>query len=134
VFRFALSWFLGLIGAVLGGVVGYFAFVWILKQGFYAGVLPGAMIGIGCGMLARHPSLLRGVLCGLAGLAFGFWCEWKTAPFKKDESLDFFLRHIPDLSPVAIIMIALGGLVSYWSGKVPMRGSPPSRDASAERR
>ncbi|NJN05747.1 MAG: hypothetical protein HC814_04360 [Rhodobacteraceae bacterium] len=35
----------GLIGAVLGGVVGWFAFFWIANQGFYMLALPGGLLG-----------------------------------------------------------------------------------------
>ena len=35
---------LALCGAVAGGVVGYFAFFWVLEQGFYALALPGALL------------------------------------------------------------------------------------------
>ena len=34
-------------GAVGGGLVGYFRFLWIARQGFYALVLPGGLLGVG---------------------------------------------------------------------------------------
>ena len=54
---------LGLIGAVVGGVLGYYTFQWIFYHGFYGMMIPGAFVGLGCGLLAQHPSHSpRGVL------------------------------------------------------------------------
>lgn len=111
------NWLLGLIGAIGGGVVGYLAFGWISDQGFYAGALPGALIGIGCGLLVRNESVVRGVLCGVAGVAWGFFCEWSQFPFAKDESLGFFLGHLHKLSSITLLLIGLGGFLSYWFGR-----------------
>jgi hypothetical protein len=36
----------GLAGAVAGGAIGYFTFIWIARQGFYALMLPGALAGV----------------------------------------------------------------------------------------
>src|SRR4051812_700313 len=108
---------LGLAGAIGGGVVGYFAFVWILSQTFYAGALPGAMVGIGCGLLARDGSRVRGILCGLAGLALGIYSDWRFFPFKVDHSLGYYLSHLHDVEPITLILIGLGGFLSYWFGR-----------------
>ena len=35
----------GLVGAAIGGAVGYYAFGWILGYGLYAMILPGAALG-----------------------------------------------------------------------------------------
>ncbi len=72
---------LGLIGAAAGGVFGYVLFMWISRQGFYALIVPGGMLGLGCGLLARHPSMARGIVCGVAGLGLGLYTEWKFRPF-----------------------------------------------------
>ena len=78
---------LSLIGAVLGGFLGDIAFGWILEQGFYALALPGAGIGIGCSLLSRGPSLVRGILCGPGG------CQTITA---SDEELRAAYDHFYD--------------------------------------
>ena len=44
----------GLIGAAVGGAVGYFAFGWLVSQGFYAVALPGVLLGIGLGLQREH--------------------------------------------------------------------------------
>ena len=68
--------FLSLVGAALGGILGHYAFGWILRQGFYAPMLPGACLGLGCGLLSRGKSITRGVLCLLAALALGLYTRW----------------------------------------------------------
>jgi hypothetical protein len=112
-----VSTILGLVGGVVGGVVGYFAFFWITRQGFYGLMIPGALLGLGCGLLARHPSWGRGVACGLAALALGLYTEWKFAPFIADKSFGYLLAHIPQLKPITLVMIGVGALIAFWMGK-----------------
>ena len=108
---------LGLVGALIGGLSGYCLFFWIARQGFYALILPGTCLGLGCGTLCRRPSQLGGILCGVSGLALGIWTEWQFAPFVKDESFSFFIAHLHELKPITLLMIALGGLFAYWFGR-----------------
>lgn len=117
---------LGLIGAVGGGVVGYFAFVWIWRQGFYAGALPGAMVGIGCGLLAQGGSRVRGILCGLAGLGLGIYSDWcQSPPFKADPGLGYYVVHLYQVELVTLILIGLGGFLSYWFGRGQLQSYEP---------
>jgi len=37
----------GILGVGAGGVLGYFAFFWIARQGLYAPMLPGGLVGLG---------------------------------------------------------------------------------------
>jgi hypothetical protein len=115
--RRILDAILGLVGAAIGGAVGYFAFFWILRYGFYAGVLPGALVGLGGGLLSRERSWLRGAILGLAGLALGLYAEWKFAPFVADESFTFMLTHILEKSPVKLFMLGLGAFFAFWWGR-----------------
>ncbi len=124
-----VSTILGLIGGVVGGVVGYFAFFWIARQGFYGLMIPGALIGLGCGLLARHHSLARGVVCGLAAVALGLYTEWKFAPFRADQSFGYLLAHIPELKPITLIMIVVGGLLAFWLGKDASFAGPGAKPA-----
>src|SRR5438128_12660546 len=104
----------GLIGAVLGGALGYFAFLWIARQGFYALALPGALMGLCCLLLAKRRSIGLAVTCGALALVMGLFCEWRIAPFIKDSSLGFFLTHLHQLRPITYIMIAPGGVLGFW--------------------
>jgi hypothetical protein len=100
-------------GAALGGVVGYFAFFWIARQGFYGLILPGALLGIGA-CLAPSRSIAPCVLCGVAALALELFSEWKFAPFIKDAGLSYFLAHVHQLRPVTLILICLGAFSGFW--------------------
>jgi hypothetical protein len=112
-----LSTTLGVVGGIVGGVFGYVLFFWIVKQGFYALVLPGASVGLGCGLLARHRSVIRGVACALAALALGLYTEWKFAPFVVDNRFGYMALHFYDLRPITLIMIGLGAALAYYLGR-----------------
>ena len=104
---------LGVLGAAAGGVIGHFAFLWIARQGFYALILPAGALGLGAGLGARCRSNPFAIGCGVAGLALGLFTEWRFAPFVADGSLSHFITHIHELKPLTLIMIAIGGFISY---------------------
>jgi hypothetical protein len=106
-----------LLGAALGGAAGYALFVIALRFGFYAIVLPGALLGIGAG-LARNRSVLMALLCGLLALGLGLFTEWKYSPFVKDDRIEYFVTHIHKLNPIDLGLIGLGGFIGFW---VPFR-------------
>lgn len=106
----------GLLGAAVGGTVGYFAFDWMYSQGFYAMILPGAALGIGFGAFARERSTVHGVVSAILGVGLGFFVEWCFFPFRKDGSLTYFITHVHELRSVSLMMIALGGVFAYWFG------------------
>jgi hypothetical protein len=103
-----------LLGAVMGGVVGYFAFIWIAKQGFYGLILPGGLLGFGASLRWNRSTPLC-VLCGILALALGFFSEWRFAPFIADASLGYFASHIHQLRPITLIMIAAGAFIGFWA-------------------
>jgi hypothetical protein len=107
---------LSLAGAVLGGVLGYAGFIWAAQYGFYAMVLPGALLGLGSGWLGGDRCPVRGVVCGALALGLGLFCEWRAHPFIKDPGFAYFLAHIPNLQPVTLLMIVLGAAFGGWFG------------------
>jgi hypothetical protein len=104
---------LSLAGAVAGGALGYFAFFWLVSQGYYGLVLPGGLLGMGAGMV-RNKSVVVAILCGLMATALGVYTEWRYFPFKEDPSLKFFLTHLNDLKPLTLVMMGLGGFIGFW--------------------
>jgi hypothetical protein len=114
--------FLVFCGAVAGGIVGYFAFFWIADQGLYALALPGALLGLGAGVV-RNRSLLVAIVCGLAATALGLLAEWRFAPFIANDGLGYFLAHVHQLKPITLIMVIVGGLLGFW---MPYRRTPVS--------
>jgi hypothetical protein len=114
--RYLISNLLGLVGAIAGGVLGFYTFQWLLGQGFYGLIIPGAFLGLGCSLVARHPSRARGIVCAIAALALGLYTEWRFFPFAADESLSYFLKNLSNLKPVTILMIAVAAFVAFWLG------------------
>src|SRR4051794_25822851 len=105
-----ISHLLGIVGAVIGGALGLYLFLWITRSGFYGLMIPGALLGVGCSLLAQHASLGRGIACGIAAVLLGLYAEWRFAPFVADGSFGYLLTHFMELKPITLIMIALGGL------------------------
>ena len=112
--------FLSLVGAALGGILGHYAFGWILRQGLYAPMLPGACLGLGCGLLSRGKSITRGVLCLLAALALGLYTRWTHDA--NDKSFSYFVSHFYELTPITQLMIGLGALLASWFGYTQLLG------------
>ncbi len=104
----------GVTGGLVGGALGYLAFIWIARQGFYALMLPGALAGFGASLFVSDRSVRRGVVCGVFALGLGLFAEWRFAPFIKDPSFGYFLVHIGQLRPITLLMIAAGGGFGYW--------------------
>ena len=104
----------GLLGAVAGGVLGYFVFFWALRQGYYALMLPGGLIGLGSGLLVKDRSVPRGVICGVFAAGLGLFIEWRHAPFSADQSLGYFLTHLQRLQGLTLLMLAAGTAFAAW--------------------
>jgi len=99
------------------GAIGFFAFKWLLTQGYYGLALPAILLAIGFSMGSRRSMVLGDVFCAIAGLAIMIFSEWYTSPLVKDMSLRFFLRNLAELQPVTLIFIAVGTAVAFWFGK-----------------
>src|SRR5262249_21006559 len=93
------STLIAIAGAAVGGILGYFAFSWILSKGFYGMILPGGLLGIGAG-LGKTRSKWLALAFGAAAICLGLYTEWRFFPLKKDGSLGYFLAHLTELSPV----------------------------------
>ena len=115
--RHLISNLLGLVGAVVGGALGFFIFSWLWNRGFYGLMIPGALLGLGCSLLARHFSMARGVLCGVAALGLALFTEWWFQPFDADHSLSYFLTHVKDLTGTTLLMTGIGAIIAFWVGK-----------------
>jgi hypothetical protein len=104
---------LGVLAAVAGGVLGYFAFFWLTQQRLYALVIPPALVGLAGGFGYRGRSQPFAIGCGLAGLALALVIEWKFAPFIKDGSFPYFLTHLHERKPFTLLSLVLGPIIGY---------------------
>ena len=109
----------GLVGACVGGLVGYYLFAWITRQGFFALVVPGAVAGLACGFCSVDHSKVRGVLCALIALAAGVLSYWNffSPPFDTDGSLLDLIKNGHRLPPITLIMLVLGTFLGFWWGR-----------------
>ncbi len=116
--RAILSPVLSLLGAVGGAILGVLLFGWILQQGFYALAIPGAALGLGCLLASPDRSQIRGVMCGVVAVVLGYFVEWRYRPFlEPNEGLAYFAAHLPQLSVLTHVMIAVGAIVAFWWGR-----------------
>lgn len=106
----------GYLGAIAGAVIGYFAFNLLLQQGFYALALPGAAVGLTCGILSRIRSVHLAIVCGVLSLGLCLFLEWQNRPFVADDSLGYFLRNLGQLTGTTKLLLAVGTLFGAWFG------------------
>lgn len=111
------SHLLGLVGGVMGAAAGYALFQWLVRQNLYGLMIPGAMLGLGCSLLAQHRSLPRGVVCAVAAIILGLYTEWRFSPFRADDGFRYLVVHCFELKPITQIMIGVGALIAFWLGK-----------------
>lgn len=112
-----VSYLLALLGATIGAVAGYYLFFWVTKQGLYPMVIPGALMGLGCGALSGTKSNITGGICALAAVMVGLFIEWRFAPFVNDRSFGYLLTHVHQLRPATLLMIGAGALFAFWFGR-----------------
>lgn len=117
--------FLVLLGAVLGGGLGYIVFFAFAARGLYGLALPGGLLGLGAGIFKTRSRAIP-VVCGLMALALGLFTQWRFARFATDASLGYFVLHVHQLSPLTLIMIAAGTLIGFY---VPFRRGQATRKA-----
>jgi hypothetical protein len=118
---------LGLSGAVLGAVAGYYVCYWFLTQGFYAIALPGVFIGLGSRIFLRKNDLRVNIFCAVFALAAGLFVEWKFFPFIKDSSLFYYVTHLQLLKPVTWILIGIGTVLAYHFSRIPSQPAANAR-------
>ena len=111
------NYLFGLVGGVAGGVLGYLLFWWLMRQQMYAMVLPGSLVGLGCGFLLGGRSRMMGFLCAVGAITLAILCQWHFLPFAQDNSLQFLLVNFHKLPPVQLLMIAVGVVIAYWFGQ-----------------
>ncbi|MFT5468228.1 MAG: hypothetical protein ACI8UO_003337 [Verrucomicrobiales bacterium] len=104
-----------LIATAIGGAIGHHAFILILREGFYALILPGLGVGLGASF-ARNPSKILALVLGLEALVLGLFSEWiRLREFTNfDADFFYFVMNSQNLKGFIWLMIAVGGIVAWW--------------------
>ncbi len=104
----------GLVGAGLGGAAGYFLFGWLLKRGYYAPMLPGALLGLGCGIFVQRRNMPLAIVCGVVALGLGVFTRWKHDAGPAGNDFGLFITQLNRLPTVTLLLLALGGVCGFW--------------------
>lgn len=104
-------------GTVGGAAAGAMLFGFLLRYGIYAMVMPGVLVGLGCGSLAGGRATGLGVSAAVIAFAVSLGLEWHFFPFSKDDSLPYFVRHLSDLTARTWITVTIGTLAAFWFGR-----------------
>jgi hypothetical protein len=114
--RHLVSTLISIVGAVIGGALGYWLFFWFARHGFYALIIPGALLGFGCGLFAQHRSTVRGIVSGVAAFLLTVYTDFGFEG-QDGESLRYFVTRYHELGPVTLLMTVVGTLLGFWMGK-----------------
>lgn len=108
----AQTWIFAIVGALVGGVAGFFLFRWLLVGfGLYAAAIPGAFVGLGAGYLQTRRNAAVGIFAGIAALMAGIYSDY----FVTIGAADIF-EYLTGQGPATWLMIALGTYVGYSYG------------------
>ena len=111
-----LNLVMGISGAIVGALLGYYVFFILNSFNIYALALPGALIGLGCGASSRIHSIGLGIFCAIFALVLGLYAEWQRAPMLADSSFLYLVTHAHELTRLTQIMLALGCVFGGWFG------------------
>jgi predicted transporter len=106
----------GIAGGAVGGVLGYFVFDWALTQGYYALVLPGSLVGIGCGLASRRKLLAMGVLSAIGAFAVGALADWNSLANPSPTVLEHLGTLLQPNRRMPAILIFAGVAISFYFG------------------
>ena len=114
---------LGILGAVLGAVVGFFLFQFLIRRGLYFIVLPGALVGFGCGLAARNRSFVLAFIAFAIAIPATIFCECKSDAYLCDSGNtlmgvgEYISRMIELRGWKLPVFIGLNGLIAFWLGR-----------------
>ena len=110
------KWARGLSGILVGCLLGYVIFFWLVRRGYFFIALPGAFVGISCAMALRLRSPTWGAISAIAAVNLSILIEWRFAPFQVDGSYAFFLAHVHELDWRTIGGILISGAIAFVLG------------------
>ena len=99
-------------GAMLGAAAGAFVAKLASQSGFYAIIAVGILAGFGSLLLARRGNWITALIAAIIALVAALLTESWLYPWYVDgireDSLSYFIRHIPDMSPFRLLVHAIG--------------------------
>ena len=110
----------GLLAGGAGGAAGYFLVGYLISsQGLWVPILPGAFAGLACGQLSPLFSRRRGVVLALLVFVLVVFAQWKffKPGFDFDGSLADYFRHMHQLPPITLLVMAVNVAIAYWWGR-----------------
>jgi len=113
----AKAWGRGIIGAILGAVIGYFAYFKLLDFGYDGLMVSGLLIGLGFSLFSKRTFWSAGIFCAVLALIVMLYCEWQSLENFHDKDLATFVKAIPDLNSWSKIMLGVGALMAFWLGR-----------------
>ena len=102
-------------GSVAGVIIGAAGVTVLLKYGLYAIVLPGALVGLGTGLMSRRASWTFAIYSGVVGAVLCLLLHWKY--FRAGTSFFEFLRDLGDLPTDIRLRMAAGVFAAVWFGR-----------------
>ncbi len=111
-----LDYLKGTAGAVIGAIVGGAAVIALLRANLYAGILTGAGAGWGAQLAFPGREKAMGVIAAVIALAASLVVEW-LAFYSDNNTLVVFLQNIATISPINLLMIAVGVAVAFAWGQ-----------------
>ena len=114
---------LGVFGALLGAVVSFFLFQFLTRRGLSFLVLPGALVGLGCGFAARSRSFALAIIAVAIAIPTAIACEWKTDRYLCDDGetlmgmVEYTSRMVELRGWKLPVFVGLNGLIAFWFGR-----------------
>jgi hypothetical protein len=107
----------GVVGGAVGGFLGYHAFKWlILNHGLYAMVLPGALVGIGCGLASGRKAIALGVLSAIGAFLVSVLANWHVLAEPSPTFLEQITTLVEPHRRMTALLILVGVAIAFYFG------------------
>ena len=80
------------------------------------GVGENEAVGWGAGFASPRRYYPNGVVAALVAIVFSLFAEWKNFPFVADDSFGYFITNVHNLSPIKLLMLAVGVACAGYFG------------------
>lgn len=105
----------GLVGAVVGGIVGFFIYQWLFNNGYSGPVVPPACVGLGFGLAARKRHIAFGFISAVLAVGATMFTVWKIRLVDGTSFTDF-LEWYMDKNTFGWVMVAIGIAMAFSFG------------------